>query len=95
MKLDAFPMELLKGRVEYEMERGIWPSFGRHLVENIFSRETGGKQRRKQSLALRIRIMFYRLFFTHTTSIAAAIVQGNHSPLSWCPRMKLRFFKEH
>ena len=68
MKLDAFPMDLLKRRVENELERGIWPSFGRNFLENIFSCEARGKQRCKQSLALSIRITFSQLSFTHANS---------------------------
>lgn len=68
MKLDAFPMYLLKGRVEYELKRGIWPSFGYNFLENIFSCQARRKQRRKQSLALCICITFSELTLTHANS---------------------------
>jgi len=68
MKLDLFPMDLLKRRVEYEIQRGSWPSVGRNFLENILPCEAREKQRRKQSLALCIGITLSRLFFTHSNS---------------------------
>jgi hypothetical protein len=63
MQLHAFPVDLLKDRVEYELERGIRPSFGRNFLENIFSCEACRKQRRKQGSALCIRKTFFSALF--------------------------------
>jgi len=68
MQLHAFPVDLLKDRVEYELERGIWPSFGRNFLENIFSCEACRKQTRKQGSALCIRKTFSQAFFRHANS---------------------------
>ena len=80
MQLDAFPMDLLKRRVEYEMERGIRPSFGRNFFEDIFSCKAHGKQRRKQSLALRIGIAFSPLLSTHTNPGPSQRIFALYSP---------------
>ena len=81
MQLDAFPMDLLKRRVEYEMERGIRPSFGRNFFEDIFSCETHGKQGRKQSLPLCIGITLSPLFSTHTDPGPSQRIFAFYSPI--------------
>src|SRR5207302_10039840 len=65
MKLDAFPVDLIESRVEYEVQRRIHPPFRRNFRQNIFPGESLGKKARKQSQTLLIRITLIRLFSTH------------------------------
>lgn len=65
MKLEAFPVDLIESRVEYEVQRRIHPSFRRNFRQNIFPCESLGKKTCKQSQALLTRITFLSLSSTH------------------------------
>jgi len=62
MKLNAFLVDLIESRVEYEVQRRIHPSFRRNFRQNIFPSESLGEKTRKQSQALLIRITFLKTY---------------------------------
>jgi hypothetical protein len=65
MKLDAFPVDLIESRVEYEVQRRIHPPFRRNFRQNIFPGESLWGKDTQTSQTLLIRITLIRLFSTH------------------------------